>query len=405
VTLAALIAAYHEADEPGGGLRATLPLAGRTVVERQARLAASAGADPIVLVVERVPADLIAAIDRLRGQGLNMVVARNAAEAAEAVHPEDRLLVMADGLVLAESHIDRLLALGGLALLTVPDRRVDDRFERIDADSRWAGLALLDGALLKHTAEMLRDWDLQSTLLRRAVQSGARQIALRGEPADDQLTLAESSEDLAAIETRLAEGAAARRRDWVSAYLLAPLEAVAARALLAKPLNPTGLGAIAGLLTLLAGLAFAGRWYGTGMGLILLSTFTEGVGDRLAGLRLQDPEEGGWFAYLLPLLAAGALLALGSALSRDHGWGCFALAGTIAAFSVAARIESLGARLPGRRWLAEHKGLAWLMLPFAAMGLWGSGLTALALYAGASFFWAQRHVHAPAPPPPAPAQD
>ncbi|MEA3061834.1 MAG: hypothetical protein QOJ94_1615 [Sphingomonadales bacterium] len=405
MSLAALIAAYHEADEPGGRLRATLPLAGRTVVERQARLAASAGADPIVVAVERVPADLIAAIDRLRGQGLKVIVARSAAEAAEAVHPDDRLLVMADGLVLAESHIDRLLALDGLALLTVPDRRVDDRFERIDADSRWAGLALLDGALLKHTAEMLRDWDLQSTLLRRAVQSGARQIALRGEPADDQLTLAESREDLAAIETRLAEGAAAQRRDWVSAYLLAPLEAVAARALLARPLNPTGLAAIAGLLTLLAGLAFAGRWYGTGMALVLLSTFAEGVGDRLAGLRLQDPEDAGWFAYLLPLLAAGALLALGSALSRDHGWGCFALAGTIIAFSVAARIESFGARLPGRRCLAEHKGLAWLLLPFAAMGLWGSGLTALALYAGASFFWAQRHVHAPAPPPPAPAQD
>jgi hypothetical protein len=405
VTLAALIAAYHEADEPGGGLRATLKLAGRTVVERQARLAASAGADPIIVAVERVPADLTAAIDRLRGQGLKIVVARSAAEAAEAVHPDDRLLVMADGLVLAESHIERLLALGGPALLTVPDRRVDDRFERIDADSRWAGLALLDGALLKHTAEMLRDWDLQSTLLRRAVQSGARQIALRGEPADDQLTLAESSEDLAAIEARLVQGAAAQRRDWVSAYLLAPLEAVAARALLANPLNPTGLAAIAALLTLLAGLAFAGRWYGTGMAVILLSTFTEGVGDRLAGLRLQDSEEGGWFAYLLPLLAAGALLALGSGLSRDHGWGCFALAGTTIAFSVATRIESFGARLPGRRWLAEHKGLAWLLLPFAAMGLWGTGLTALAVYAGASFFWAQRHAHAPSPPPPAPAQD
>ena len=30
MTLAALIAAYHEPDEPGGGLRATLPLTGAT---------------------------------------------------------------------------------------------------------------------------------------------------------------------------------------------------------------------------------------------------------------------------------------------------------------------------------------------------------------------------------------
>ena len=39
MALAALIAAYHESGEPGH-LRATLPLAGRTVIERQARLAA-----------------------------------------------------------------------------------------------------------------------------------------------------------------------------------------------------------------------------------------------------------------------------------------------------------------------------------------------------------------------------
>jgi hypothetical protein len=46
------------------------------------------------------------------------------------------------------------------------------------------------------------------------------------------------------------------------------------------------------------------------------------------------------------------------------------------------------------------------MLPFAAAGLWGTGLTLLACYAGASFFWAQRHVHAPAPAPvPATPQD
>src|SRR5947209_268366 len=70
MTLAALIAAYHESNEPGGSLRATLPLAGRTLVERQARLASAAGAAPIILAVERVPPELTAAIDRLRAEGL-----------------------------------------------------------------------------------------------------------------------------------------------------------------------------------------------------------------------------------------------------------------------------------------------------------------------------------------------
>ncbi|MFL6856621.1 MAG: hypothetical protein ACJ8EB_01795, partial [Allosphingosinicella sp.] len=339
------------------------------------------------------------ALDRLRAQGLKLVVARTAHEDAEAVHPDDRLQLIAHGLIPAEAHIERLLSLGGNAVLTVPDVRVDDRFERIDAESRWAGLAVVDGELLKRTAEMLHDWDLQSTLLRRAVQSGARHIALKGEPADDQLIVAESGADLDGIEARLAEGAGARRRDWVSAYLLAPLERLAAEALLPRPVAPAALAGTACLLMLLAAFGFGGHWYATGMAMLLLATFVEGVGERLAALRLLDDEEGGWFGHVLPLLAAGTLLTLGSALAPMRGWGCLALAATTIAFAVAARIEALGAVVPGRRWLAEPKGLAWLLLPFAAIGLWGTGLTALALHAGASFFWAQRHAHA-APPPP-----
>ena len=149
------------------------------MVERQARRGAAAGADPIVIAVERVPAELLAAVDRLRSQGIDMIVARTAADAADAVDSADRLLLVADGLVASTAHVERLLALDGNTLLTVPDVRVDDRFERIDGHSRWAGLALLDGRLLHETAERLGDWDLQSTLLRRAVQTGARQVAVR----------------------------------------------------------------------------------------------------------------------------------------------------------------------------------------------------------------------------------
>jgi hypothetical protein len=37
--------------------------------------------------------------------------------------------------------------------------------------------------------------------------------------------------------------------------------------------------------------------------------------------------------------------------------------------------------------------MAWLLLPFAVMGSWITGLGALAAYAVGSFFWAQRQIH------------
>ena len=400
MTLAALIAAYHEADEPGGGLRATLPLAGRTVLERQARLALAAGADLIVVAVERVPAPLLEAIDRLRAQGLKVVVARNASEAAEAVHPDDRLLVFADGLVATETHIGRLLAIGAPTIVTVTDVRVDDRFERIDAHSRWAGLALYEGDMLKRTAAMLGDWDLQSTLLRRALQGGARHLSVRGEPIDDQLTVAERPEDLDLLQQRIFESASIHRPDWVSRYLLAPVEQAATRYLLptAASASMLGLGEMA--LTALGALAFFEDWLWVGLPLMLLATLVGGTGERLALLRMQDAEEPGWWEALLPFLSAAALAGLALSLTESRGWGCLALAATVLAFMTALKIETEGREVPGNVWLAERKGLAWLLLPFGAMGLWATGLAALATYAAGSFFWAQRDAHRRAAPPP-----
>ena len=397
MTLAALIAAYHESDEPGGGLRATLPLTGRTLVERQARLASAAGANPIVLAVERVPEALLAAVDRMRRQGLHIVLARNAEEAAEAVHPGDRLLLVADGLLAGEGHVERMLAAPGRSILTVADAKVDDRYERIDAESRWAGLAMLDGELLKQTAAMLHDWDLQSTLLRRAVQGGAVALPLRGEPEDDQLIVAERSADLAELQARILRGAGGRRDDWVSAYLLAPFEQAATQGLMATRATPAMLGIGAVAATFLGLLAFGTHFYATGLFLVLLATFLDGVGDRLAWLRMQSRGEQSWAAYFLPLVSAGALLTLSIALMGERGWGCLSLGVGTIAFQLAQQVEGEGRRLPARLWLAERKGLAWLLLPFAVAGLWGTGLTALALYAGASFFWVQREVHRPRP--------
>jgi hypothetical protein len=101
---------------------------------------------------------------------------------------------------------------------------------------------------------------------------------------------------------------------------------------------------------------------------------------------------------VLPALSAGLLLVLAYALSATRGWGCVALAVTIIAFVLAIRTETRGRDVAGGLWLAERKGLGWLMLPFAAVNWWATGLAVLAAYAAASFFWAQRHAHGPAAP-------
>lgn len=392
MSFTALIAAYQQADEPGGPLRAVLPLAGRTLVERQARLAVRAGARRVILLVERVPAELLAAVDRLRRDRIVVGLARSASDAAEEVDPYEPLLLVADGFIGDESHLTRVVAATVPSLLTVPDSRVDDRFERIDATSRWAGLALVDGALLRETASMLRDWDIQSTLLRRAVQADARMLSVR-DLGEAPLTIAERVEDLGEIHRRIVGRAASGRGDWISHFLLAPIERAATHLLMPTGATPLAVGLSAVLLTALGAAAFAWDFRWAGLALMLLATPLDGIADRLARLRL-DPGIGqSWWAHLLPALAGAALLALGASVAEEGHWGAILLAATTILFLLAQRFEIEGRTVRFMVFLAEGKGMAWLMLPFAALGGWLSGLFALFAYAVASFFWAQRAVH------------
>ena len=79
MTIGALIGAYQEDDS--GGLRALLPLSGRTLIEYQARCASAASAAPIVVVVERVPQALQDAFERLRLDGVGVFPVSEVAEA------------------------------------------------------------------------------------------------------------------------------------------------------------------------------------------------------------------------------------------------------------------------------------------------------------------------------------
>ncbi len=391
MALAALIAAYHESGEPGM-LRATLPLAGRTLVERQARLAASAGANPIVVIVERVPPALGEALDRLRRDRLPLVVARSAEEAAEAIDPFDRLLLIADGAVADSDQLASLAATQGEAVLTVPDSGYGELYERIDAATRWAGVATVTGALLRETAGMLRDWDLQSTLLRRALQGGARHLAAEGPVA-----ILDRNNDLAELERQILAGASPAGAGWAG-RLLAPAERAITALTLASPAGPQLIGVASAALTGFASLAFIYGWWWVGLVALLLATPLEGAALRLARLRMQDDVRHSWWAYLMPLLSAAALISLGYALAVERGWGLTLLALVTLAFLLALRIELQGGRKPRySALLAERRGMSWLMLPFALLGYWHVGLAFLFAYAAGSFFWAQHETHSPRP--------
>lgn len=390
MALGALIAAYLEDDS--GSLRALLPMSGRTLLEYQVRCAAAAGAAPIVIIVDRIPIALNEVLERLQQDGLPVVTVGDGGEAASRFEAGEMILLVADGLAPPPELLASLAEEEEPVIVTVPDDSGHQQFERIDAVSRWAGIAIVDSQTLGATAAMLGDWDLQSTLLRRSLQSGARLVPLSsavGEPL-----LAESSEDLGELERHLIVASRGARRDWASRYVLPLVEEFATEKLLETRIRPEMLLQAALLLSLGAAVAFSQGWRWVALGALVVTTPLGLIARRLAALRLKPMPAHSLTRRLLWPAAGLALIALGWWQARHgSGWGALFAAATAAALAEAARVERGKLEIPGEIWLFSRRNAVLAALPFAAFGAWTSYLIVLAVYAGASFFVVQHLNH------------
>ena len=391
MALGALIGAYQEDD--AGGLRALLPLAGRTLIEYQARCLAAAGAVPLTRLVERVPPALNEAFERLRGEGIAVVPVSDGNEAASRFEAGSQLLLLADGIAPDMGDLELLLEEGDGAILTVPDDEGHAEFERIDAQQRWAGLAKVDANMLGATAAMLGDWDLQSTLLRRSVQAGARLIPSNSGHGRGPF-LASDEAAMAGFERRLLVASRTAREDAVSRYLLPVVEEVATERLMETGLKPAWLVQAALAMMLAAAFCFTRGWHWAALALLILSTPLDLVAQRLALLRLRPLSPSMLSRRLLWPAAGLALLALGwFQMRHGGGWGAMMAALGGGAFAEAGRIERGARDLPGGQWHFGRRNAIWLALPLAVGGWWNFYLALLAIYAATSFFITQHVRH------------
>ena len=388
----ALIGAYQEDDS--GGLRALLPLSGRTLIEYQVRCASAAGAAPIVVVVERVPQALQDAFERLRLDGIGVFPVSDVEEAVSRFEAGTLILLIGDGVAAPSDLVATIAQEPEPALATVPDDEEHAAFERIDAQSRWAGIGLVDAHLLGSTAAMLGDWDLQSTLLRRSIQEGAARVPV--EDGAGATLLVGRAEDLQDFDRRLLVGSRAARTDWVSRYILPPIEQFLTERLMEAAVRPSWLLWAALALTLGGAFCFTRGWLGAGLVMLILSTPLDIVAARLATLRLRPLSTKSIGRLALWPAAGLALVAIGWWEARHGtGWGSLITAGAAVAFAEAARIERADISRDGELWLFSRRSAIVAAIPFAIAGTWTAYLVTMLIYAAGSFFIVQnvRHSH------------
>lgn len=350
MTIAALAAAQLLADDVDAWgmpmLRALLPLAGMTLIEQQAERARAVGVSCLLVLVDGVPPALAEACDRIRARGLTVELVRSGADVLRLAKGHDRLLLVADGLVAGDQAWAAQVAARVPSLLVTADVSVTQGLERIDAVSRWAGLASVPAAALSTLETSPRDWDPQLLLFRSAVQEGASRIAVDSALfVSGDMLVADSAEALIALERRLLSARADAVGGLGRRHFVGPVVRLFAGRLLGYHRS----GIIARLLAPLAFVA-AGTCFLLGMPWIAVGCGLAGVfADEAAVFVAQFRSESRLWSRIGKIALVCQLLALlagerGATLAENGSWigfGAFPLVLLVAIAALSKRLQML----------------------------------------------------------------
>lgn len=355
------------------------PVLGASLLETQIRFARAAGAEHAVIFAERLTPQLLAGIDRLRRDGLSVDLARTVTDTSEMIHPEETVILVKAEIIIPSARLVQLLQRAEPMLLCVRDEPANVRYERIDATARWTGWAVIDGGLLRRTTAMVGDWDLGSTLMRRAVQEGAARVVLPPADAVRELIAVRDPIDAVQAGRRLVAATDPVIAGWATGMLLAP----AARRF-AQFVGEAGVEArwvIIAAFALFASSvlsAFAG-WIVASLVFLLAGQLCDLTGDVSARATATATPWDGWRYPVRAGSAVVVILAMGITLFfRSLQWGCVILAlVTIASTWLGGALDRENPSFA--RWRSDPSGLALIGL---AGFIVGSPIAALAIAAG-----------------------
>lgn len=311
--MTAIICATAPCGDAPATPRAQLYFAGQSVLEYQARQARDVGAEHVIALVDAVTPALSRTVDRLMADGVRVQFVRDMPALMRDIPAGSDVLLFIDGAVTDQKRLLSLTENGGGALLVVEDNGTTPHLERIDGMHRWCGIGKIAADTVFATLDLIGDWELSSTLMRAAVQAGARRVAvsqndiLEGRTAiiDRQATADLVAQALLANDTSGASGDAGAEQ-----YLFSPLARFLSAQLVRMQVPPQQLRLASVATSILAIAALYPGWAYACLSLLLLALVIDLAGDQMDVLARKSRGDG-WFG-LVPrglILLSIALLA------------------------------------------------------------------------------------------------
>ncbi len=199
-------------------------LAGLSLIEYQITMLARAGIHRFLIEVEHSDGALIALADRCRLRKLTVDFVRTGADLLRHVDVEDRIWVQSGQLYVQLGLIETLSKCTDNFIATIDGRDENRAFERIDINTRWAGVSVVGYDAIAMLRDLPEDWSILSSLLRQALL-----IKIPFRPLSQQhvqngtLTVLTGAQDFTELNRQILRRRVANRSGYLEAYVLGPI--------------------------------------------------------------------------------------------------------------------------------------------------------------------------------------
>lgn len=218
------VACDHGSEADAANITGRQDLAGLSLIEYQITTLARAGIQRFLIEVENVDGSLIALADRCASRKLTVDFVRIGADILRYMDADDRIWVQSGQLYVQLGLVETLLKSTENFIATIDGRDENRAFERIDLNTRWAGISVVGYEAIAMLRDLPEDWSIISSLLRQALLA---KIPFR--PLSQQhvhngtLTIPTGAQDFSELNRQILRRRVASRAGCIEAQLFGPI--------------------------------------------------------------------------------------------------------------------------------------------------------------------------------------
>lgn len=320
-----------------GSVNSDLPMAsarqdvaGGSLIEYQITTLARVGIQRFLIEVENVDGSLISLAERCRAKNRTVDFVRTGADLQRYIKPDDRVWVQSGLLYVQLGLIETLIKTNEIFVATVDSRAENSAFERIDLNTRWAGVSVVGTDIIASLRDLPDDWSLLSSLLRQAVLAKVPFRPLAQQHVQSgALTILTGAHDFAALNRQILLRRVASRSGFVENKLFGPLLATLVPVIWQSPIAVL-ISKFAAPIVALAAITLALAGFATAASLVAFLAIAA-ISLRLT---VTADADGGGHVQIMPVVTwVLIILAMFSAVYTDRS---YRYDGLFAAFAVAA---------------------------------------------------------------------